>query len=833
MTDASKSNTYTPVGVSGLTSYGGRIYEEYLTELQGWRWRRVLADMTTGDPDIGAILFAIQMLIRQVSWPLVPYSAPDEQATPEDIDTARYVESCLPDMRETWPLTLSEILSFLPWGHAELEVIFKLRQGEVRRKDGSIDRLKSSKYDDGKIGWGAWAIRSQDTLDHWEWDENGDPVAFVQIAPPNYIPTSIPLSKCLHFVTMGRKGNPEGFSMLRTAYRCYNKDMDILTISGWKNGLDVTVDDEVATLNPETGCLEYHHPTEVHRYAYNGEMLHISSRFLDLLVTPNHRLWVRRAGKQDFEFIEASEVNPTVHYKRSAGWEGEDSPIYIVPTYEVRQTFRGRYGGGREGVKEVLPPIEVPMDDWLAFLGIFLSDGCTYRRRSGNRQADVMISQKPGAKADRIRELLARLPWRVYEHIGERTIQFTISSVQLWNHLMPLGKAHTKYVPEYVKVLPPARIRIFLDWFHLGDGARGGAMALGYEGTPCYYSVSQRLADDLAELILKAGGAPSIAIQCSPGYGKGSIFKVTEGKPFESRATSYEWEDYNDEVWCITVPNHIVYVRRNGKMAWCGNSWFFKRKIENLEGVGFERDLAGLVVAKVPPELLDTLNRSPEQAAVYAAVESIVRNIHRDEQEGVVWPQAYDENGHLLYDLTLLTTGGSRQFSTDTAINRYSTKIAMSVMADFIILGHENVGSFALASSKTSLFATALGAWMDTICAVINTQAIPQLLRLNGLDPARAPTLTHGDIESIDLSALGAYLDALSKAGAPLFANDSENILYKHLLEQAGLPVPSAQAVTKDEGAPDKEQPADTNTPPDEPAQQANEPKRGSARASC
>jgi hypothetical protein len=69
-----------------------------------------------------------------------------------------------------------------------------------------------------------------------------------------------------------------------------------------------------------------------------------------------------------------------------------------------------------------------------------------------------------------------------------------------------------------------------------------------------------------------------------------------------------------------------------------------------------------------------------------------------------------------------------------------------------------------------------------------------------GLTHLTRPTLTHGDIESIDLSALGAYLDALSKAGAPLFANDSENILYKHLLEQAGLPVPAAQAVTKDKG---------------------------------
>ena len=25
-------------------------------------------------------------------------------------------------------------------------------------------------------------------------------------------------------------------------------------------------------------------------------------------------------------------------------------------------------------------------------------------------------------------------------------------------------------------------------------------------------------------------------------------------------------------VYCVTVPNHIIYVRRNGKAVWCGNS---------------------------------------------------------------------------------------------------------------------------------------------------------------------------------------------------------------------------------------------------------------------
>ena len=36
--------------------------------------------------------------------------------------------------------------------------------------------------------------------------------------------------------------------------------------------------------------------------------------------------------------------------------------------------------------------------------------------------------------------------------------------------------------------------------------------------------------------------------------------------------TQEEYIDYNGEVYCCTVPNHVIYVRRNGKGVWCGNS---------------------------------------------------------------------------------------------------------------------------------------------------------------------------------------------------------------------------------------------------------------------
>ena len=56
------------IGRSWQKRYGGILYEEFLTELQGIRGVRTYLEMSENDDVIGAILFAIKMLIRQTSW---------------------------------------------------------------------------------------------------------------------------------------------------------------------------------------------------------------------------------------------------------------------------------------------------------------------------------------------------------------------------------------------------------------------------------------------------------------------------------------------------------------------------------------------------------------------------------------------------------------------------------------------------------------------------------------------------------------------------------------------------------------------------------------------
>lgn len=212
-------------------------------------------------------------------------------------------------------------------------------------------------------------------------------------------------------------------------------------------------------------------------------------------------------------------------------------------------------------------------------------------------------------------------------------------------------------------------------------------------------------------------------------------------------------------------------------------AWYFKKKIENIEAIGIERDLAGLPTAYVPPEIMSS-QASPKQKALFEQIKKIITNIRRDEQEGVIFPLQRDAEGNKMYELTLLSTGGTRQFKTNEPINRYRQDMAMTVLADFILLGHEKVGSFSLSSSKTNIFTMAITAWLEMISEIFNRKAIPMLFWMNGFQLDKLPTISYGDIESVDLIELSNYINALTGAGIDLTDTKTQN----YLRSQANIP---------------------------------------------
>lgn len=198
------------------------FFEEFLPELRGTRGVQTYYQMSENDDTVGAILFAIQMLMRQVDFTIEP-------GGPSDIDkaAAEVVESCLYDMANTWQDTLAEILSFLTYGWSYHEICYKRRNGRKRDPDFS------SKFDDGLIGWSKLPIRAQDTLFRWEYKPGTDVLlGMSQMPPPDFGVLTIPLEKALHFRTTSVKNNPEGRSILRTAYKSWYFKSRIQEIEG-------------------------------------------------------------------------------------------------------------------------------------------------------------------------------------------------------------------------------------------------------------------------------------------------------------------------------------------------------------------------------------------------------------------------------------------------------------------------------------------------------------------------------------------------------------------------------------------------------------------------
>ena len=156
-------------GSTGLRRSGGTVYDEFLPILRGTRGARVYREMSDNDPTIGSILYAIEKVILRLDWRMEPFKdkSADGETQPQDIEVAEFFQSCIEDMSDSWDATLSQILSMLIYGYSFHEIVYKVRGGD------SKDPKRRSAFNDGKIGWRKFAIRGQETLWSWMFDEEG------------------------------------------------------------------------------------------------------------------------------------------------------------------------------------------------------------------------------------------------------------------------------------------------------------------------------------------------------------------------------------------------------------------------------------------------------------------------------------------------------------------------------------------------------------------------------------------------------------------------------------------------------------------------------------
>ncbi len=197
----------------------------------------------------------------------------------------------------------------------------------------------------------------------------------------------------------------------------------------------------------------------------------------------------------------------------------------------------------------------------------------------------------------------------------------------------------------------------------------------------------------------------------------------------------------------------------------CYRQWFFKKTLEEIEAIGIERDLVGIPVITPAPDIdLEDDAFATEKAYV----EKLVATLRQDALAGVIKPTSE-------WGVELLSSPGKRQFDMDVVIHRYDKRIALSMLAQFILLGLERIGSYGLAKSQTELFYDGLEGWALKIADVFNRQAIFALVSLYFPKTtfSDCPKLKPSRIRKIDFNGFSSLISAFAKAGL-IDVNDAE-----------------------------------------------------------
>lgn len=327
-------------------------------------------------------------------------------------------------------------------------------------------------------------------------------------------------------------------------YPCFDTETEIMTEDGWLSIQDLE-DEKVATLN-ELGNMEYNQPYQKQNYDYEGDLLHFDGKMVDLLVTPNHSMYCKTRF-HPFQLTEAKNIFGKYNVEFLTGvkaYQGKNNPKFFeIPLCDT-------YNGRTKGITKfkIIP--------WLKFLGWFLSEGCAIKS-NGYR---ISIAQDKQQNIPEIVKCVDDLGFKPYLSRWGTAVVF--SSKELYYYLKQFGYSKERFIPTEIKTLSPNLLTHLIETMMKGDGSNGEV----------YYTSSLPLADDFQEILLKIGYASTI-------YPIRNQYAVTVAKRNHTPQVYPKHQiklAYKGKVHDVTVKNHIILVRRNGRAVWSGNCFNFR-----------------------------------------------------------------------------------------------------------------------------------------------------------------------------------------------------------------------------------------------------------------
>ena len=363
---------------------------------------------------------------------------------------------------------------------------------------------------------------------------------------------------------------------------CLSTDHEVLTLDGgWKFNHQLSMNDKIATLVDEK--LVYQKPVKILNYPnYKGDMYHIKTHQLDLMVTPNHRMWVSKKHDSenvwldhDFELAEDI-IGKYRKYKNDAIWDAMDYQ-FTLPTTACKNGVI--YSEQKN----------MDMDSWLTFFGIWIAKG-----RVSHTVADIWpnsqchlieICQCKQIIIDALIPAIIKLGYK-YRQDNDKII---IDDEQLHTYMRQFSvEDQDKFLPDWTWCLSSCQAKILLESMTLDNDS--SCKSLYY----VYYASSVKLADNIMQLALHCGWSSNRWLYLKTNNGpmientdvksnfdtwKLAIIKSKNIPTVNHSDTKYEnaqiekiVKNYNKPVFCLEVPGGVFYVRRNGTSVWTGNS---------------------------------------------------------------------------------------------------------------------------------------------------------------------------------------------------------------------------------------------------------------------
>lgn len=250
---------------------------------------------------------------------------------------------------------------------------------------------------------------------------------------------------------------------------------------------------------------------------------------------------------------------------------------------------------------------------------------------------------------------------------------------------------------------------------------------------------------------------------------------------------------------CLLFRNNPEKDNPEGKspLIGCYEAWKLKKAYEQAEKTGVAQDMNGFKVLYIPPQYMRA-DASEEDKAIYEYYKEMMRNAHVGTQSGFILPNIHDPNSNDrdgLFKFDVVNVTGNKSFDIGKIIARYQKEILTALYADFLVVGQDGGGSFAMSDSKMSIARMVIESKLAEIRDVLNHKFIPMIFKWNGWSTEVYPTFEFGEIDEMDLDTFSKALQRAAATGCVV--KNGENI--NAIQEKLGLPARVEEDISQED----------------------------------